>query len=96
MEKQWQAEFGFSIEREWWENIYRRNCLQLFDRKLSEFKFKLLHNLLACKEKLYKWKIDMSEKCRFCNIKENTKHQLFSCEQVSALSKTVGNMRVWI
>ena len=90
MENYWQREFKFQITCTMWENIYIRNCINIFDIKLCEFKYKLLHNLLCCNDKLFKWKKKPSNKCNSCSLPETTKHMFYECTQVVDLWKKVG------
>lgn len=77
VENYWQREFDLEITSEMWKSIYRRNCKNIFDNKLCEFKYKLLHNLLCCNEKLFKWKRRPSSNCNACHLKETIKHMFF-------------------
>ena len=89
VEKQWQKEFKFHIDRLMWESIHLRISRSMVDRKLCEFRYKLLHNLLICNEKLFKWKMSVSNGCLYCNAIETTKHQLFECVVKSNIWKIV-------
>ena len=49
------------------------------DKKISEFNFKLLNNILPCKKNLFKWKIMSNSQCGYCGKEENAEHMLFLC-----------------
>ena len=56
MEKWWVKHFSKDIDMYKWENIYINRVQGLPDSKLKDFMYKLLHNLLPCRETLFKWK----------------------------------------
>lgn len=62
----------------------------MIDKKLAEFRYKLLHNLLCCNEKLYKWKIRNSITCSDCSEIGSVKHMLLTCPKVQEVWKIVG------
>ena len=90
MEHKWQKELNIEIDRIFWTKIYKRLCIDIFDRKLCEFRYKLLHNILCCNEKLSLWKIRDSNKCNNCEEKGNIKHMLFTCKDVDRIWDSVG------
>ena len=91
-EKYWEREFSFQIDSTMWEKIYLRNCVYFFDKRLGAFKYKLLHNQLICKDKLFKWKIEQTDKCIHCGLVDNSKHQLYACEKVRPIWTLIGNI----
>ena len=57
--------------------------------KLSEFNFKLLHNIVPCGYVLSKWQCNINVKCEVCGEVESTKHMLFECERVKCIWKLI-------
>ena len=91
-EKTWQKEFTFIVSHSMWKDIYMRNFVKMIDKKLCEFRFKLLHNMLICNDKLYRWKLMPNNECTYCKEKETIKHLLFDCNRVNIIWKEVGNI----
>ncbi len=79
MEKVWQREF--SIDGHMWPSIYK-NQIWITDRKVGEFKYKILCNILSNKALISKWKREITENCDFCGQKQTTKHMLYECPRV--------------
>jgi len=90
MEHVWKKELDTYIDCSYWEKIYKRVCCNIFDKKLCEFRYKLLHNLLCCNAKLHLWRIRSSDKCNDCEEKGTVKHMLLNCAEVNMLWKTIG------
>ena len=82
MEVKWSKEFGFENEKCLWTKIYSQKVILLFDKKLSEFNFKLLHNIVPCGYVLAKWEPQIVADCDICNVNENVKHMLYDCPSV--------------
>ena len=49
------------------------------DRKLAEFNYKIINNILINKAYLSKWISETNAKCSFCNQKEEIIHLLYDC-----------------
>ena len=64
------------------ENIYKINICQIKDKKIAEFKFKILHNVLPCNVNLAKWKKKPNGLCNTCGELETIEHLLFKCVYV--------------
>jgi len=90
IEKTWKKEFIICIDSVTWKEIYIRACSSMSDKKLCEFRFKLLHNLLICNSKLYKWKCTTSYSCNYCNEVETTRHQIYDCAEKHCFWQKVG------
>ena len=63
-------------------DIYDTKVQKLVDKKVAEFNFKLLHNILPCNSKLHSWGFYSSTACVFCNQLETVDHILFECKDV--------------
>jgi hypothetical protein len=69
---------GHNIELEF-KDIYTRKVINIKERKLAEFNYKILHLILVCNSNLYKWGKCNTDKCEVCNLKEDIVHLLFLC-----------------
>ena len=49
------------------------------ERKLAEFNYKIINNILINKAYLSKWISETNAKCSFCNQKEDIIHLLYDC-----------------
>ncbi|MCP3887247.1 MAG: hypothetical protein GY702_00005 [Desulfobulbaceae bacterium] len=67
--------------------VYLKKIAMINDKKLAEFNYKILHNILPCNDNLYKWKKKNTDKCTLCNTKENIPHVLYEC----IYAKTIWN-----
>ena len=71
VEKSWKK-FSFQLTNIMWQDIYLWLCKELKNKKLCEVRYKLIHNVLICNKKLYKWKFSTSDACLFCKRVQNT------------------------
>jgi hypothetical protein len=66
MENSWSKQFEKEIDPKKWENVYLRRIKGLPDKKLSEFVYKLISNLVVCRSVLFNWKRHETPKCPIC------------------------------
>ena len=66
-------------------SVYKRKNYMYKDRKMAEFNFKLIHNILPCNMNLHKWKKKTYNTCTICNVIEDIPHMLYEC----AYAKTI-------
>ena len=85
MESVYSREFNIEGNRDFWKKIYVQKVKEIKIIKLSEFNFKLLHNIIPCGKILCKWKDNISEKCILCNDIETVKHMLYECKNVQKI-----------
>lgn len=69
MESVWANTFLLDDTYEW-ENIYTEKIKKIFDKNVSEFNYKLLHNLITCNKYVSKWKTDLDKNCINCNLED--------------------------
>ena len=70
--------------------ICKNNIQDIIDKNVSEFKYKLINNLLCNRYMLSKWKAGVTNKCTFCgNIVESSKHLIFDCPNVANIWSAV-------
>ena len=92
MESIYSRECGFENRINLWSKIYVQKICDIKIPKLSEFNFKLLHNIVPCGKILCKWQKDISEKCEYCDTIESTKHMLYDCPHVSILWQIISEV----
>ena len=85
MERFWSELFCIDDLLVSWENIYLEKIKKIFDKNVSEFNFKLLHNLLTCNKYVNKWNKDLDKNCSNCNAEEDIKHLIFDCDIVKPI-----------
>ena len=90
MEHAWERDFG--IPQSAWPSIYMHRVWKLVDRKLSEFNYKILCNILSNRALVSKWNKDMDNKCPFCDEIQNTKHMLFNCPRVNNIWQLISSI----
>ena len=61
------------------------------DRKLAEFNYKIINNILINKAYLSKWISETNAKCSFCNQKEDIIHLLYDYSFNDHIWHIVGN-----
>ena len=67
------------------EEAFQEKLCNEKEIKLKEFNFKIMHNILPCNYKLYKWKKIDNYNCDVCGIKQDIEHLLYDCEYVKPL-----------
>ena len=87
----WQKKLLLRIQECEWKNIYVNNFKTPRYKKFSEFKYKILHNILACNDKLSKWKKIQSSACVVCNEKEDISHLLYNCPRIKLIWNILSN-----
>ena len=60
--------------------ICERKIIHIYENKISEFNFKVIHNILSCGVLLSKWRRDINAICDICNQNENVFHLLWDCK----------------
>ena len=88
----WGKYFNTQLENNIWENSFNiiYKCTQ--NNELHEFHFKLLHQILANNEALYRWNLVQSDLCPHCHEEvESIYHIFLECEVVKHLWKDLEN-----
>ena len=81
----------FNTENMDFKQIYRRKISNIFEHKIAEFNYKLLHDIIACKHKLKTWKILNDDKCDICNESETAIHMLYECPYARSIWRLLEN-----
>ena len=73
-------------DRPIWTKIYETRIKNQKIKKIADFHFKLLHQVLPSQEKLHRWKISNTDTCRFgCTINETYNHLFITCPRLLSL-----------
>ena len=84
-DRKWERVFNLNLNANDWQKIYYANLYSLKYKKFCEFKYKILLDFLPCGSRLCKWNNKVSERCLYCNEREDTCHLLYGCERVKLI-----------
>ena len=80
-EKRWECLFN-RVTKFDWELIWKKGYNKLIDQTDRDLWFRLKHRILPTKDKLYKMKITVDNKCLLCNEEiETIEHLFLYCEK---------------
>ena len=74
----WSKMFNVSA-RETWRSIYNSKIVNMYEKCISEFNYRLLHGILN-NLSVNKWNKNVSPLCEKCLCIEDVKHLLFDCQ----------------
>jgi hypothetical protein len=80
------------LTREEIQNIFTRKVKLMQENILSEFNYKILHNILPHGALVSKWDPNVSKLCDVCNEEENIKHLLCSCKVAISIWNFISNV----
>ena len=86
-QKVWCHKFNIEYKSTCFKDIYNRKIKDEKIAKLSDFKYKLLHNILITNSVRHKWNNDFSKDCTYCLETEDTEHMLFTCNLTAPIWK---------
>ncbi len=89
MEDIWEREFNIEIN---WQDLYMTRVWKISDRKLAEFNYKLICNIINTRSIISKWNRNIHENCPFCGIRQTTRHLLYECSRVHNLWIMIGTI----
>ena len=75
---------------------FQNKKIYMDNRKLAEFNYKIINNILINKAYLSKWINETIAKCSFCNQKEDTIHLLYNCSSNDHIWHIVYNLTLQI
>ena len=81
-EKMWEKSLSLEMSNCDWSNVYTTNVKDLQYKKFSEFKYKILHNILPCGKLVSRWDFSKTPYCTYCLEPEDIQHMLFSCPRI--------------
>ncbi|XP_033109174.1 uncharacterized protein LOC117110536 [Anneissia japonica] len=85
----WHSYFNTEID---WVSTWTWKVKGIRENKLKQINFKLLHNIVPTKKRLYLWKIVNSDKCQRCkNVVQDEAHLFFECVEAKELWKYVNS-----
>jgi len=85
METIYSRNFLFENTKVVWQSIYNQKIVLMLAPKMSEFNFKVLHNIIPNGHILSKWNRNINSHCNVCNTVETTVHMLFECRNINRL-----------
>ena len=66
-----------------WPNVWLFKLKSIKDNLLINFNFKFMYNILSTPSNLFKWKINTSDLCYYCNDQGDIMHMFFLCEEIT-------------
>ena len=90
METRWGTILNKTLSTNDWKQIYKRKIANVVCKRLSEFNYKLIHNLIYTGYIPSKWKVSISNKCVVCGETDTVKHPLFDCKRVKCIWEKAG------
>ena len=70
-------------DRKFCQNIYRSKLKEIFDKRVIEFNYKLLNNILNNNYMVSKWNKQVQKYCSVCYTRvENSRHLIYECKNV--------------
>ncbi len=90
MQRKW--ELDFNIESTRWKHIYKDRIWDVKDKKLAEYHYKLISNILCTKSVISKWNKNMDSSCPLCRQRHTVKHLLYECEKIKHIWAIIGNI----
>ena len=70
-----------------WPIAFTKKVKNIPDKKIAEFNYKILNNLLPCNKNLFQWKLKKDPLCMYCNEIQDIRHLLFDCKIIDDLWK---------
>ena len=78
--KEWIESYPF-LEIVDWKAIYQLPYRILREPYLQSSQYKIINQILNCKEKLIKWKPTPADNCTNCGLIDHIEHHLFVCKE---------------
>ncbi len=75
-----------------WSNIYIHQICKKTDKKLAEFNYKLICNILCTRSHISKWNPNINSNCAHCGQRQTVKHLLYECIRVQSVWKLIGTI----
>jgi hypothetical protein len=67
------------MDENFWSEIFKNVFTITCSTKLQSFQYKIINNIINCKEKLLHWKIKDNDNCYHCNEKDTIIHYFIFC-----------------
>jgi hypothetical protein len=72
-----------------WAIVFQNKIILVENKKIAEFNYKVINNILPCGNNLYKWKKIEKPECPDCGRIHNLQHLLYSCDINTYIWQTV-------
>ena len=78
-------------ERETWRSIYNSKIVNMYEKCIAEFNYRLPHGILNNNLSVNKWNKNVSPLiCEKCLCIEHVKHLLFDCQLTKYIWQVIG------
>ena len=91
MKKCWNLKFKKNCQKIDWQNVYLRKGKLIPCKKIAEFNYKLLQNLLIMGYILSKWNKNISFTCIYCHENNTPEHLLFYCNHTKIIGEDISS-----
>ena len=81
----------FNVNNASFADIYTTKIGNMYEKRISEFNYKLLHGILNNNVYVSKWNKDVSPLCENCNTNEDIKHLLYECRIVKSIWEKINS-----
>ena len=75
-----------------WYRVFMSKIIKMQDKKIAEYNYKLIMNILVSEDKLYKWKKSEDPNCIYCKHVHSVEHMLFNCIDAKNLWSIVSSL----
>ena len=72
-----------------WKDIFELPYNITTEPYLQSYQYKILHRILNCNDRLFKWKIKASPECDSCGMTDTIEHRLFDCVEANKIWKCI-------
>ena len=90
MQNTWER--TFNLDHICWDKTYNHQVWRIKEKKIGEFNYKLICNILNTRTNISKWNKDINDKCQFCKQRQNVRHLLFDCPRIKNLWVLIGSI----
>jgi hypothetical protein len=73
------------------ESIFMTKVVKIYENKIAEFNYKILHGILVCGNLVSKWDSDIDKNCDICNQKETIEHMIWLCSIARFIWNLISN-----
>ena len=92
MEKKWIELYNVPNSKKYFSSVYESSVKNMSCKRLAEFNYKLLHNILSCGYVVNKWNMNVNKYCETCNEIQTAEHLLFDCKIIKPIWEKTGNI----
>ena len=90
--KKWIELYNVPNSKKFFSSVYESSVKNMPCKRLGEFNYKLLHNILSCGYVVNKWNINVNKYCETCNEIQTAEHLLFDCKIIKPIWEKTGNI----